>query len=66
MTYKLTFIDCPVGYYGDNCSFSCPATKYGNGCAETCACTNASCHHIYGCNMTTGFFKFTYILLPDI
>ena len=60
------FIDCPVGYYGDNCSFSCPVPTDGNGCAETCSCSNASCHHVYGCNLTTGLFKFTTCILFQI
>ena len=60
------FIDCPVGYYGDNCSFSCPAPTDGNGCAETCSCSNASCHQVYGCNLTTGLFKFTTCILFQI
>ncbi|XP_078341640.1 uncharacterized protein LOC111108070 isoform X2 [Crassostrea virginica] len=43
---------CPAGYYGVNCSFPCPPTTYGSNCAEQCSCSNTSCHHVYGCNVT--------------
>ena len=60
MIYKEYFIECPAGYYGDNCSFPCPALSYGSGCAEQCSCSSESCHHVYGCNINTGWWKYTY------
>ncbi|XP_078341817.1 uncharacterized protein LOC111106290 isoform X2 [Crassostrea virginica] len=53
MFVKEYFIECPAGYYGDNCSFPCPALSYGSGCAEQCSCSSESCHHVYGCNINT-------------
>ena len=55
MIYKEYFIECPPGYYGDNCSFPCPALSYGSGCVEQCSCSSESCHHVYGCNINTGW-----------
>lgn len=46
----LQYIDCPVGYYGDNCSEICPTPHYGLKCGKQCDCL--SCHHIYGCFST--------------
>ena len=28
ITYTVHSTECPVGYYGDNCSLSCPAQSY--------------------------------------
>lgn len=55
MIYKKYFIECPVGYYGDNCSLHCPPLTYGNHCAEYCSCSSTLCHHVYGCNIKTGW-----------
>ena len=46
------FIVCPDGFFGDNCSVSCFFPQYGSLCNETCNCSNAFCHHVYGCNTT--------------
>ncbi|XP_078309961.1 uncharacterized protein LOC144618165 [Crassostrea virginica] len=43
---------CPVGFFGENCSASCIFPQYGTLCNETCDCSNASCHHVYGCETT--------------
>ncbi|XP_078341088.1 uncharacterized protein LOC111105804 isoform X3 [Crassostrea virginica] len=43
---------CPDGFFGDNCSASCIFPQYGSLCNETCGCSNASCHHVYGCKTT--------------
>lgn len=71
------FIDCSVGFVGDNCTTSCSYPSYGALCNETCDCLKSSCHHVYGCNYisltTTGkkvfcldsnvlFFKFQRIM----
>lgn len=44
------FIDCPIGYFGKNCSEKCSPPGYGELCSQTCDCV--SCHHIFGCNET--------------
>ena len=49
------FIECPAGYYKENCSLPCPPPTYGHNCAEECSCSRASCHHVYGCNETAGW-----------
>ncbi|XP_052677345.1 protein draper-like [Crassostrea angulata] len=43
-------IECPAGYYNDNCSDVCPAPLYGLLCAQKCDCV--PCHHVYGCSLT--------------
>lgn len=45
-------IVCPEGYNGTNCSEVCYPPTYGPECKQTCNCS--SCHHIYGCNTTSG------------
>lgn len=64
------FIECSVGYSGDNCSVVCPSDSYGELCSQTCDSHCISCHHIFGCNVTeettgntfeiNGFFFFIY------
>lgn len=43
--------DCPIGYFGDNCSDICTPPSFGLFCAQKCSCLE--CHHIFGCNFTT-------------
>lgn len=57
ITYTVHSTECPVGYYGDNCSLSCPAQSYD--WAEQCSCSHAACHNVYGCNMI-GWFTYNY------
>lgn len=47
----LSFLGCPAGYYGANCSFMCFKPYYGTGCVTKCECS--PCHHVYGCKLTT-------------
>lgn len=42
-----SFVECPIGYIGDNCTFPCDQSFYGNLCSLKCECLK--CHHIYGC-----------------
>lgn len=46
------FIECSIGYSGDNCSVVCPSDSYGKLCSQTCDSHCISCHHIFGCNVT--------------
>nr|XP_034304588.1 uncharacterized protein LOC109618160 [Crassostrea gigas] len=43
--------ECPVGYFGENCTNICPPSYYGHMCVHKCKCS--PCHHIYGCVSTT-------------
>lgn len=45
------FSECPLGYFGDNCTNICPSSYYGRVCVHKCECS--PCHHIYGCVSTT-------------
>lgn len=49
--YFLSFLACPAGYFGTNCSEKCWTHNYGIGCSRTCECS--PCHHIYGCLLVT-------------
>ena len=49
----LYLIECPAGFLGDNCSISCPYPSYGKLCNHMCGCAKSSCHHVYGCSITT-------------
>lgn len=46
----LIFVECPVGYFGQNCSVICSWPNYGALCSKVCECQ--PCHHAYGCNLT--------------
>ena len=61
-------IVCPDGFFGDVCSVSCIFPQYGSLCSETCNCSNAFCHHVYGCNTTivTKSGRFFLILKQNI
>lgn len=46
--------DCPVGYYGRQCSRSCRYPSYGINCQQDCSeCGQEACSVIFGC-MTSG------------
>lgn len=47
------FTECAPGFAGDNCIDTCPYPRYGSHCNDTCDCSNSSCHHVYGCIITT-------------
>lgn len=44
----MQYVECPAGYYNDNCSDICPLSYYGPRCAQKCDCL--PCHHVYGCS----------------
>ena len=43
------FVDCSVGYYGQNCSLQCPFNTYGKQCQMFCECPEDSCNFAAGC-----------------
>lgn len=51
----MQIVECPAGYFGQNCSDRCPWPTYGSWCNQTCAC--ATCDHILGCMTTKGNYK---------
>lgn len=40
-------LDCPAGYFGNNCTDKCIHPTFGILCSEICDCSD--CHHIIGC-----------------
>ncbi|XP_062605271.1 uncharacterized protein LOC134267067 [Saccostrea cucullata] len=49
-----TCLDCPLGYYGDNCSAPCSRGSYGKLCSRTCQkCPRELCDRVTGCPKTT-------------
>lgn len=59
----MQIVECPAGYFGQNCSDRCPWPTYGGWCNQTCAC--ATCDHILGCMTTKGNYKWTkkYVII---
>lgn len=53
MNEKILFqcLECPAGYFGDNCTDICLSSYYGRYCVQKCKCI--PCHHIYGCVFST-------------
>lgn len=47
-------VDCPRGFFGWNCKSTCPFGFYGQFCKYSCMCNASECHHVTGCEMTTG------------
>lgn len=57
----LIFVECPIGYFGQNCSDICPWPTYGALCSKVCECQ--PCNHEDGCistEETTGSIQAVY------
>ncbi|XP_052711337.1 cell death abnormality protein 1-like [Crassostrea angulata] len=58
-------IDCPVGYYGINCSRPCRYPNYGINCQYDCSsCGQETCSSTFGC-MTIGKQPLSSTNCPD-
>lgn len=44
-------IECPIGFYGPNCSKPCRNPNYGSGCQRMCRCNETDCNNILGCTV---------------
>ncbi|XP_056004309.1 cell death abnormality protein 1-like isoform X2 [Ostrea edulis] len=45
-----TCVECPLGRFGINCSFTCPSNYYGRRCTQLCNCSdNHTCDSANGC-----------------
>lgn len=56
----LYFVDCPLWYFGYNCSQKCPPPHYGKFCTQICKHGCQDCHHRDGCtpqNKAMGILK---------
>lgn len=51
LSYLLIIVDCPVGYFGVNCSNKCTPPTYGFYCSHVCECL--ACDHAFGCTLNT-------------
>lgn len=47
---RIHFLECPAGYFGNNCSKLCIPPAYGCSCTQRCDCP--ICHYIVGCIFT--------------
>lgn len=59
------FSACKVGYYGQNCEDKCPPSYFGQRCKSECNCTENSCHHVYGCELSQegmSYYSFQFAL----
>lgn len=45
------FVDCPLGYFGYNCSQKCSPPQYGNFCTQICEQGCRECHYREGCTL---------------
>lgn len=50
------FIECPPGYFGENCSEMCEHPTFGKGCAHQCSCEKHLSNFMHGC--TNGKYSF--------
>lgn len=46
---SLFFLECPIGYYFNNCSKVCSPPNYGESCQSVCRCPYKDCHFATGC-----------------
>lgn len=47
------FIDCPIGYFRNNCSSPCRYPNYGKDCQQDCShCKEDACNSTFGCPIT--------------
>lgn len=42
-------LECPIGYYLNNCSKVCSPPNYGEDCQSICQCPYTDCHFATGC-----------------
>lgn len=49
-------IECPVGYYSENCSEKCMYPSYGEECQGECHCSQPMCNFITGCSDSSSKF----------
>ncbi|XP_062605272.1 uncharacterized protein LOC134267068 [Saccostrea cucullata] len=63
-----TCVECPPGYYGNNCSVPCSRGFYGSLCSQTCElCPWELCDRVTGCpNTTSTNTKSTVLLTSSI
>ncbi|XP_062575760.1 uncharacterized protein LOC134237637 isoform X2 [Saccostrea cucullata] len=45
-----TCIECPPGYYDNNCSKPCPPGYFGRRCVSRCTCNLTLCNSVTGCS----------------
>lgn len=45
------FVDCPLGYFGYNCSQKCSPPQYGKFCTQICEQGCRECHYREGCTL---------------
>lgn len=46
---SLNILECPIGYYLNNCSKVCSPPNYGEDCQSICQCPYTDCHFATGC-----------------
>lgn len=59
ISLSLYVLECPLGYFLNNCSTKCRAPTYGEECQSLCQCPNVDCHYATGCpqyvHISTGY-----------
>ena len=63
---KHTILECPEGWFGEECKLSCPDGFYGLVCKETCNCTTDQiCDVLEGCVYNTTDGKGYFLILTE-
>lgn len=47
--HTCNILECPLGYYGKECSEKCFPPTYGEDCQSLCNCPLKECHFVNGC-----------------
>lgn len=50
LDFKIYFLVCPKGYFGDTCNMPCRFPSYGADCQSECGCRPLDCNHVTGCD----------------
>lgn len=45
----ITFLECPIGYIGRNCTKKCNYPFYGEDWQSLCDCSKDGCHYSHEC-----------------
>lgn len=47
---SFNILECPIGYYLNNCLEVCSPPNYGEDCQSICQCPYTDCHFATGCS----------------
>lgn len=65
---SLNILECPIGYFLNNCSKVCSPPNYGEDCQFICQCPYTDCHFATGCpqsSSVTGVQRLSIIFIHN-